>query len=113
MLTKPNAKQIHFYEYDPKNLDEIGLVKHSWYDTLDAINIGVHEIHTTQMGLMDVNLWRKGYRIFVHSKINGETLTNELIYGSHNDIFGRTLNFRARLFMTWVQWSAMQFRREL
>ena len=112
MLNNPHAKQIHFYEYDPSNELAGWMIKHSWYDTIDAINLNVHEIHTTQMGLLDSNLWRKGYRIYVHSNINNNPTVNELIYGERSEAFGKVMNFRFNLFHEWVQWFAMQFRRE-
>lgn len=111
LLNGPNAKEIHFYEYEPKNLDEIGTVKHSWYDTEHAINIGAAHINTTQMGLLDTRLWRLGYRIYIHSNINNTPIVNELVYGKMSQQFEKRMTFQRSLFREWLQWFVMQFEK--
>jgi len=60
-IAENNEKQIHFY-FGPY-LD--GTVN-SYVLTKDIINVGFKYIHTTQIVLCTTDLFRKGYRIFIH-----------------------------------------------
>lgn len=86
-------KIITFYmDYHPEDKSIPTDVKHGYYETLDAIESGIGEIHTTQIVLLSTRLWMEGYRTFVR-EMDGEIFeirlgdnerTNREIREGHN-----------------------------
>ena len=60
-IAKQNKKQIHFY-FGPYPDGAVN----SYFLTKDTIEAGIKNIHTTQIVLCTTDLFRKGYRIFIH-----------------------------------------------
>jgi len=57
-----NTKEIHFW-FNPIYPESI---LHSYFVTNDVINAGAEIIHTTQVICCTTELFRKGYRVFIH-----------------------------------------------
>ena len=92
-------KQIHFYVCEP--FEDSRLV-HSYQATKRLIDNRETDINTTQMGLLDFNLSKLGYRIFIH-----DTVVNsyELIIDSFAKKCGRKMqmiDIVDDLFLMWV-----------
>lgn len=59
-------KKITFYmDYHLASENVPADIKHGYYETMDAIEVDIEEIHTTQIILLSTRLWSKGYRTFV------------------------------------------------
>ena len=81
-------KRITFYmEYHPEDKSIPPDIRHGYYETLNEIEKGTSEIHTTQICLLSTRLWGKGYRTFVRD-LDGEIY--ELRLGE-NDVTPREL----------------------
>ena len=87
------SKEIHFYEYLPEQT-----ILYDWKTTEKAIEIGMANICTTQMGLLHPKLWNDGYRIFVHE--NSITMY-EIKEGGNNERTNRCLRPSHNLFKMW------------
>jgi len=58
--------KITFYmDYYPDDKTIPASIRHGYYETLNEIESGTEEIHTTQLVLLSTRLWSKGYRTFV------------------------------------------------
>ena len=60
-MTEQNEKQIHFFFGN-----YIDATAHSYVLTQHVIEAGVENIYTTQIVLCTTDLFKKGYRIFIH-----------------------------------------------
>ena len=91
-------KEIHFYKYYPINSKEYGfIVYHSWKTVSDMIKRNENIIHTTQMGLMSMDLIEQGYKIFVHDDLDD---MYEIKLGS-NDRTEKCLRLAHNIFKMW------------
>ena len=85
-----NLPEIHFHESDPDlpaGLPDI----HGWAE-------GGHRVDTTQMGLLNADLFEQGYRLFVHP---AEGRTYEICIGE-NDCTPREIRKAHNLFRMWI-----------
>lgn len=60
-IAEQKEKQIHFYFGN-----YIDAIAHSYVLTQHVIEAGVENIYTTQIVLCTTDLFKKGYRIFIH-----------------------------------------------
>lgn len=86
-------KAIHFYEYD-----KCDPVFNSWDATKNQIRIGKSIIHTTQMGLLSIDLIGLGYRIFIHES---EIEFYEIVLGDKNERTDKAIRPTHNLFKMW------------
>ena len=87
------VKAVHFYEYEPAVP-----VLHTWKSTQEQIHRGVDVVRTTQMGLLHTELFRLGYRIFIHES---ENVSYEILRGSGNERTYREIRMGQNLFKMW------------
>lgn len=84
-------KEIHFYESAGSILAGVAYCQ-DWHETEKQINLGTDRIVTTQMGLLNADLFERRYRIFVHPvegrsyeiRLGQNTCTNREIRMAHN-----------------------------
>lgn len=90
-------KEIHFYTYDTM----ISNVDHSWLATKNKIKNGLIYISTTQMGLLSTDLFKLGFRIFIHDYNNEEGYyTYEIKLGT-NERTNKDIRMSHNLFNLW------------
>ena len=90
-------KEIHFYTYDTM----ISNVDHSWLATKNKIKNGLIYISTTQMGLISTDLFKLGFRIFIHDYNNKEGYyTYEIKLGT-NERTNKDIRMSHNLFNLW------------
>lgn len=95
-LLKRTKMSITFYE-DIPDRNCLVPIYNSWGETKRAIDSNIITINTYQMGLLNSELWEKGYRIYVVDE-NGRY---EIKIGEDNERTSREIRFAHNLFKMW------------
>lgn len=95
-LLSRSKKSITFYTDSPDRNCLVACYKF-WDETKRAIDGGVLEINTSQMGLLSSELWELGYRIFVVDECG----KYEIKLGGENERTEREIRFPHSLFKMW------------
>lgn len=92
-------KHIFFYPEKSRaqQIEPYNILLTTWLETEDAIDKGVDNIYTTQMGLLSTELFEKGYK--VHLCYPGKTI--EIKLGDNRPITGREIRPGHNLFKLW------------